>query len=278
MAYARRTRPLGARGGLMQTDARARSGYRSHTVLEGKNAAFDWDSFDPVDYVEHNYATLRQDDGKILVEMREYFAAAGIPHREPGKGIDVGSGPNLYPALAMLPFCKEITLSDVSASNIKYLDSEVLDFSKSWDDFWNVLAESSPYSRIKDPRADLRIKATLKPGDLFKLSRAEWNIGTMFFVAESISSERHEFDRAINRFVRALKPGAPFAAAFMESSEGYWVGGRPYPAVAIGKDDVDGCLRGIAYDVSIQHWPVDTDDPLRLGYKGMILALGRASG
>jgi hypothetical protein len=266
-------------GGLMSTDTQTRAGHGLRTVIGGVNAAFDWDNFDPVDYVEHNYAVLRDDDRKILVEMRKYFAAVSVPHRAPGsRGIDVGSGPNLYPALAMLPFCGEITLSDVSASNIKYLDRQLPDYSKSWDAFWDVLAEGSPYNHVRDPRSELYFKARLKEGDLFNLPRAKWDFGTMFFVAESISSKSYEFDRAINRFMRALKPGAPFAAAFMESSEGYSVGGRPYPAVAITEKDVKRCLGGIAYDVATHRWPANTDDPLRLGYKGMILALGRAAG
>lgn len=243
------------------------------------NAHYEWDEFDPVDYVKRNYAVLREPDRRIINEVRKYFTAVADPYGAPGtRGIDVGSGPNLYPALAMLPFCGEVTLSDHAESNVEWLAQEVWSYSSIWDPFWNELTESRPYAAIRDPRAQLWYKATVQKGDLFKLPRARWDIGTMFFVAESISAERYEFQRATHRFVRALKPGKPFAAAFMAGSKGYEVGGHAFPAVEVDEADVRECLTDVAHEVDIHVWPVDPNKhvPLREGYSGMILALGRA--
>ncbi len=245
----------------------------------GRNAQYEWDEFDPVDYVKRNYAVLWETDRRILCEVRDYFTAvAGVQWRPGSRGIDAGSGPNLYPALAMLPFCGEITLSDHSQSNVEWLEQEVWSYSSIWDPFWNELIESRPYAAISDPRAQLWYKAKVQRGDLFELPRAGWDIGTMFFVAESISAEWPEFERATHRFVRALKQGSPFAAAFMAGSEGYEVGGHPFPAVQIDEADVRRCLDEVAYELDIHVWPVDASkhEPLREGYSGMILALGKA--
>ena len=54
----------------------------------------------------------------------------------------------------------------------------------------------------------------------------------MFFVAESITEDPAEFHAALARFVGALKPGAPFAAAFMAGSDGYPVAGTRFPGAA----------------------------------------------
>lgn len=241
------------------------------------NTDFDWDNFDPDHYVELNYRDVHDTDLLILDKMRDFFGAAGAAHGTSWmRGIDVGSGPNLYPALTMLPFCGEITLSDLAKSNIDWLQREVPSYSDTWDPFWERLAKAEPYASIKDPRGALRRRVQLKTGDLFDLPRGRWHMGTMFFVAESISEQWFEFYRGTHRFVRALQPGAPFAAAFMESSVGYWVGGRPFPAVDIGQSDVETCLDSIAHDVRVHRWPVDPEDRLRVGYSGMILALGRA--
>jgi hypothetical protein len=96
----------------------------------------------------------------------------------------------------------------------------------------------------------------------------------MFFTAESISAEPSEFQVALASFIRSLRPGSPFAAAFMRNSEGYSVGVRQFPAVAITEDDVKCCLAHDTKDLTIHKIGL-TNKPLRTGYGGMILATGR---
>ena len=60
----------------------------------------------------------------------------------------------------------------------------------------------------------------------------------MFFVAESITEDPEEFRAAVASFVSALKPGAPFATAFMAGSHGYPVADTCFPALPITPDDV----------------------------------------
>jgi hypothetical protein len=243
-----------------------------------RNADYEWDEFDPVDYVKRNYAVLREPDRRIINEVRRYFTAVAGRRSPQTHGIDVGSGANLYPALAMLPFCNEVILSDRSESNVEWLTEEVGWYSAIWDPFWAELTESRPYARIGDPRTELFSRAKVCKADLFELPEDAWDIGTMFFVAESISADRREFRRATQRFVRALKPDRPFAAAFMAGSKGYEVGGHPFPAVEVDEADVRDCLNDVAHEVDIRVWPVDPikHEPLREGYSGMILALGKA--
>jgi hypothetical protein len=102
-------------------------------------------------------------------------------------------------------------------------------------------------------------------------------MGTMFFVACSLSNDMDEFQRAVDCFVRALRRGAPFAVAFMEKSKGYAVDGTFFPAVEIDRTNVDRALAALAYDVHIDR--ITTNNPLRDGYDGaMIVAVGRACG
>jgi hypothetical protein len=94
----------------------------------------------------------------------------------------------------------------------------------------------------------------------------------MFFVSCSLSNHLGEFRRSMKRFLGALRPGAPFAAAFMVQSRGYPVGSIEFPAVPIGADEISRSLAFVAYDMHEIH----TDDPLRSGYDGMLLAVGKA--
>jgi hypothetical protein len=239
------------------------------------NSDVDWDSFDPEAYREHNYLTLRDDDHQIMVLIRDFFASVNV---EGGRGVDVGAGANLYPSLAMLPFCRKLDLLEFATPNVVWLKSQVEHFDDKWNPFWAVYRESAAYAAVDDPRALLAKIGSVRRSNLFSLPEARWDLGTMFFVACSLSSVIEEFHQAAHRFVRSLKPGAPFAAAFMEGSEGYPAGDARFPAVRIRVPDVAESLASVAYDVDITRI-TSGDDPLRDGYSGgMILATGRSTG
>jgi NNMT/PNMT/TEMT family protein len=237
------------------------------------NGDFDWDSFDSNWYRDHNYRSLRDDDQQIIEIVRDYFSAAGVTH---ARGVDVGSGANLYPALAMLPFCRRLDLREVSASNVAWLKGQLDAFDGCWDAFWSIFQEEPEYAALSDPRATLAAITVVEQASVFDLPIAEWDLGTMFFVACSISTDLREFHRAVHCFTRSLKPDSPFATAFMEKSEGYFVGDIWFPAVAIEAQDVVDALAPVAYDVRVDR--IHTGTPLRDGYGGMLLATGRVAG
>lgn len=247
------------------------------------NSDAPWDAFDPQAYVDHNYGRLRSDDAKILEVVRKHFAdhfrdtldATGARLR----GIDVGPGANLYPSMSMLPWCETITLYEHSAANVGYLRGQRESYDAHWDQFWDALCEQEVYARrVADPRAAFARAARIEQGNLFDLGeRSErWQIGTMFFVAESLSTSEAEFLLAVERFMRVLEPGAPFAAAFMEGSLGYQVGDTLFPACSVTTADVRRSLSPFAEGEDVAITPVGMPGgALREGYEGMIVACGR---
>src|SRR5690606_18943386 len=137
------------------------------------NVDCPWDQFDPEWYVDHNYGVLREDDKDILKWMRDFFVEFLGENRH-YRGIDLGAGANLYPALAMLPFCDEITLVERGAANRRWLRREISGphgYRGTWDPFWETLAEAEPYARCADPRKALRDRARVQYGDVFQLAR-----------------------------------------------------------------------------------------------------------
>lgn len=239
----------------------------------GDNASCPWDEFDPEWYVEHNYRTLRDDDRRIIDWVQRFFAEVADPKRPVLRAIDVGSGANLYPALSMLPYCQEIELRERGAQNVKWLTQEIQNYSDLWDQYWDVLT-AEPYRQIAHPRQAVKERVRARPGNLFDLGTGRWDMGTMFFVAESLTDRPREFQDAVGKFVGALKRNAPFAVAFMRGSTGYKVNKVRFPAVAVSRVDVEYCLEQIASEVQIKE--ISSDQWLRDGYKGMILAVGRA--
>lgn len=242
-----------------------------------RNADCPWDSFDSDSYLAHNYRVLHELDRAIIDRLADFFGSLA-PSRPRWHGIDVGTGTNLYPALSMLPMTETITLWEHSLPNIRWLEQSLRPYGQVWDPFWQALAASCEvYRRFPQPRVSLPARVKLEKASVFDLPEAGWDIGTMFFVAESITSVRSEFVVATTRFVRALRPGSPFAAAFVRNSDGYTVGGQRFPAVAVTEDDIGGVLEQEAEQVEIHL--IGSAQRFREGYDGMVLATGkRAAG
>lgn len=246
-----------------------------------RNSDYPWDEFDPFDYLAHNYSGMREDDAQILDLTHAWFAehaaggsaTNGAADEAGAHGIDVGCGPNLYPGLAMLPVCRSVTLVDYSHSNISWLRSHLTNCGEIWRPYWELISPGDCRGGFEDARGWLAERGRIQHGSVFDLPPATWDLGTMFFVAESITADHAEFSDAVSRFLRALRPGAPFAAAFMEHSQGYDIAGVMFPAVRIGEDEVRRCLSRYAADVRI-HRVATRPAPLRPGYTGMLLALG----
>jgi NNMT/PNMT/TEMT family protein len=236
------------------------------------NQDFAWDAFDSAEYFQRNYESLRDDDAQIINMVADFFHATG-PEQWRQRALDVGSGANLYPALTMLPFASEVTLCERSHRNRVWLEQELAQPHSSWKDFWRQIGAHRPqYDRIAEPLDLLKHNATVLKGNIFTLKPNQFDIGTMFFVAESITTRMAEFERATQAFVRSLVPKAPFAAAFMRRSTGYSVGPNQFGACSVTEQDVERCLATEALIKDIQI--VESHD-LRDGYSGMIVATGR---
>ncbi|MXM62044.1 methyltransferase [Streptomyces sp. HUCO-GS316] len=240
------------------------------------NADAPWDAFDPQAYFSHNYQTMMPVDAEIIALVRTHFSDhfRRSPDR-PARAIDVGSGANLYPALAMLPWCEEITLLERAQQNVEYLRKQWESYDPSWDDFWRLLCQDEAYAELSDdPRSRFGKVAAIEPGNLFDLvgRQGQWSLGTMFFVAESLSTSHGEFQQALKCFMHCLTPGAPFAAAFMEHSQGYEVGGTHFPACDVSESEIRTSLDNYADE--LRTYRVGRPNELRQGYTSMIVACG----
>lgn len=261
-----------------------------HSATSARNAEFPWDRFNASSYWEHNYRLIRDDDAEVLELTQAWFASALADARlgtvsavgadalgAPGAGLhglDVGCGPNLYPGLAMLPLCRTVTLLDYSAANVAWLRSHLEHCDEVWRPYWELVSPAGSRGGFDEARAWLAERGRIAHGNLFDLPEANWDLGTMFFVAESITEDHAEFDVALTRFLRALRPGAPFAAAFMEQSLGYEVDGIRFRSVAVGIAEIDAYLAHRTSELKIHRVEI-RPAPLRAGYAGMLLALGR---
>jgi hypothetical protein len=255
-------------------------------TMHVRNAEARWSDFASDEYRRHNYATLHPEDREIIERVSHFFIRAFGTRPRAQRAIDVGSGSNLYPALLMLPWTEKVLLTDFSDRNVGWLRENVWRDGARWDwqPFWHELSGREGYNQVSEPRKQLKLACASNPGlagierySIFDLPPGRWQLGTMFFVAESITSEAEEFNAAVARFVGALQPGSPFAAAFMKDSAGYEVSGISFPALRVSPDDVTKCFSDLgATDLNV--YLNETQDRVREGYEGMIVATGIVGG
>jgi NNMT/PNMT/TEMT family len=255
------------------------------TAAPTRNADVTWNDFPSQDYWHRNYKELQSADKEIIRLVGSFFSKTFRRHPHVHRAIDVGSGTNLYPALLMLPWAEHILLTDYSESNVRWLRSEVMDdeVAWTWQPFWRELQALEGYNQLSEPRKQLRMactgkgpKPTVEERSVFDLPSKQWQLGTMFFVAESITRDREEFEKAIASFVGALEPHSPFAAAFMKGSEGYPLGETDevtYPALPVTAGDIrKHLIRLRVSKLSVKE--LETLQLVRDDYEGMIVATG----
>ncbi|GAA1828529.1 SCO2525 family SAM-dependent methyltransferase [Actinomadura chokoriensis] len=247
---------------------------QDRSVKSSFNRDVAWNQMDLSTYWQSNYREPHGDDLSFIA-MIGAFMVDHLQGRTDLRGVDVGTGANLYPAFSMLPFCSALTLIDLSPSSIDWLTRELGGSLAAWLPFWDEFAKIPAYAAAGPLHEAVRARARIEieRASVFDLPGEQWDVGTMFFVAESISGDRAEFRAALARFIRALRPGAPFAVAFMENSEGWRVGDQDFPAVAVSISDVVASMPFCTQLHQVKRLSA-AEKPIRPGYTGMILACG----
>jgi hypothetical protein len=241
-----------------------------------RNGAAPWSDFDADVYWKSNYATIFPEDAQILRHASTFMIRACSGRPPVGAAVDVGAGTNLYPALLMLPWVERIVFTEYVPANIEWLRENlaVAPGEWAWQSFWDLLAGLPGYAEIEHPRRRLAVSHDIRRLSIFDLPPRTWDLGSMFFVADGITSDEDEFKHALNSFLGALTPGAPFMMAFMEGSSGYDVSGIRFPAVNITQESLGALLAAL---------PVTSTDVLRTdnsvrrlrpGYDAMLLVTG----
>jgi NNMT/PNMT/TEMT family len=241
-----------------------------------RNDAVAWSAFDAGEYWKINYASVLPEDSEIMQCASKFLIeACGAP--APTKlAVDVGAGTNLYPALLMLPWVDRIVFTEYAESNIGWLNENLADTPDEWhwQPFWDRVAELPCYRAIDNPRRRLAAACEIRTLSIFDLPARTWDLGSMFFVADGMSTEEEEFEAAVRAFLNALVPGSPFLMAFMEGSTGYDVHDVRYPAVRVTPRSLDGLLAELPVSGTSVLRTDNSVKRLRPGYDAMLLVTG----
>ncbi len=241
-----------------------------------RNDAVQWSDFDSGEYYKINYASVLPEDAEIIQCASKFLIeACGEPARLK-LAVDVGAGTNLYPALLMLPWAERIVFTEYASPNIDWLSENLADAPGEWrwQPFWDLLAGLPCYRAVEHPRRLLAAAHEVRTLSIFDLPRRTWDIGSMFFVADGMTTDEAEFEAAVRAFLDALLPGSPFLMAFMEGSDGYDVHGRRFPSVNVTPRSLDALLAGLPVTGTSVLRTDNSVRRLRPGYDAMLLVTG----
>jgi hypothetical protein len=251
---------------------------KSSKPAPGANADYSWDEFDTEAYFTHYYRELHPDDERVIRRTVAALAAA-TPAGDALDVVDVGTGPNLFPLFAALPRASRLTVWEYAPTNVAWLKAEIErdDMRPQFEEFWAVVRDAWGSARAlpDNPYPALRAKADIRRGSIFDLPERQWDAGTMFFCADSITERLEEFDRACGCFARAVKPGGVLAAAFLLRSGGYVVADRDFPVLTLTTPDIAAVFDRLATNIEVEEIGI-VEEEIRSGYSGMLFLTGHA--
>lgn len=218
----------------------------------------------------------------LIKGTMEAIESLGIRPKSLRLMADVGTGPNLYPAMLLAPFIMSkdqgarIDLIEYAQPNLSYLHSlfsghSSLPPADIWDKFETFMTEYSSVWRGTLNR--MRSLAKVCRGSIFNLRPDTYDAISSFFVPESITESRQECDKAINCLLSAVKPGGLVIVGHMLNSTGYPAGAnRHFPAVPLTIDDLRQIYKGKLESVTIVEPPLTPE--VRDDYEGAAVVVG----
>ena len=237
-----------------------------------RNHDVDWDTWPVEEYLTENYREVHPADLAVIDHHSRYYRQ--FPADTFERSVEFGAGPNLYPLMLAAGVSRHIHAIEPSANSVAYLRQQLRDVPEaSWAAFYQACRERLP-TLPEDPR-DALSRVTVAQVRAQDVDPGAYDLGSMHFVAESVTEDRDEFEALCGLFVRSVRPEAPVVAAFMENMGRYGLGdGSRWPGYPVDADKVAAAFDGITTELHIDR--IDADETLPdYGYTGMVLLTAR---
>lgn len=237
-----------------------------------RNRDADWDAWPVADYLAENYRRLHRADEAVIDHHSAVYAA--IPAGSLDRTVEVGAGPNLYPLAMAAAASRLVHAVEPSAASVAYLRGQLRDGpDPTWDPFYARCRRRNPALPPSLAQALSRVRVTR--ADAFALPEGRYALGSMNFVAESVTEDRAEFAAFCGAFARAVRPGGHLVASFMENMGRYSIsGGREWPGVPVDSEKISEAFAPYTVDLVVRRIDADPDLP-DWGYTGMVLLSAR---
>jgi len=205
----------------------------------------DWRKWNPRSYLSQYYMTptIPSDELSILRHILPFLRSRTHPF---SKAIDVGAGPTLHHAIALIPYVAELHLSDYLTNNLKHIRKwlDSAPDAHNWDTYIKeiILLENTKET-LNERKALLREKITLLTKiDLKKqhplASREKYPLVTSFYCADSIAQTKSQWRSYMRHLFQLVAPGGAIILSALHHAQQYIVGVHAFPSANITQGDL----------------------------------------
>lgn len=245
-----------------------------------------FEPFNPRAYLQEYYSCLGTENRALLQFLHEAYASI-FRERQAARMLEFGGGPTLYQLISAAKYPVSIDFSDYLDENLreiqKWLHNQPGAFC--WDNYlqYALEQEGSPSdARARAQRAhDMRTRVqrllvcdAKRPDPLGAHYRAHYDIVSVNFVLESITTDMAEWDRLIEHVVSLVQPAGHLLMCAITGATSYRVGDRFFPAVPISLALLEERLRQHQFAIS-QSRVIDAEHQDQQGYDGICMVLAK---
>src|SRR6266508_2879876 len=245
-----------------------------------------FEPFNPQAYLQEYYSHLGEENRALLHFLHEAYACI-FTETDVARILEFGGGPTLYQLISAAKYPVAIDFSDYLDENLreiqKWLQNQPGMFS--WDDYLRYVLDQEGVSsdvRARDQRAH-RIRT--KVGRLLACDakqydplganyRARYDIVSVNFVLESITTDMVEWDRLIDNVTSLVRPDGYLLMCAITGATSYRVGDRFFPAVPISPELLEGKLQQQHFSILRSH-AIKAEQKNLQGYYGICMVLAR---
>lgn len=254
-------------------------------ILQASIYYNEWSDFDPYEYTERNYLNngeILPDDKLIIRHAIKTLKQLGIKPGSLKRVADVGTGPNLYPAMILSPFVApnaEIELLEFATqrSYLAKLLNETHDQKHAiiWRKFEEFMIEVGG-EIYEESEKKVKKQAIIQYGNIFDLLENTYDFISSYFVAESIVDSQMPFREAIQSLGKAIKHDGILMIAHVVGSDGWYAGkGTHFPAINLTAEQIKQVYLDVDLDI-ISTIAVSHDiQSFREGYHGIMLVIAQ---
>lgn len=218
-----------------------------------------WAAFNPEAYSTENYEVIQEVDRSLAGLLVDAWKRRGKVERT----LEVGTGANLYPALAASEHSARLLLTDLNTANLDWIREQQLHLDPHWIEFGST---SLPYREAASRLA----MAEVRQLSLHHLSTLvhRYPVIQMFFVVDSMTSDLQEVRDCLAQLHDALTPDGTLFGVFTLGSRGYCVARSAFPATKLTEDALRRELRGVGFQ-QVQITEAE-GDKFRAGYDSVV--------
>jgi NNMT/PNMT/TEMT family len=217
----------------------------------------DFKLFSPPAYLDAYYSNWDVEDDFHMTFL--HAAYKSIPKQE--KLLEIGGGPAIHQLVSARHKVERITFGEYLSANrheiLKWKKGDATAFN--WDPYFEYAArlENSNES-IADMKQTLRSKLRnivpcdiLRQPPMLRHSNRLYDIVSVHFCAESITSKREEFHTAMSNILSFLNPGGYLVISFLRAAGMYPVGTERFCAYPVCEDEVTELLNAMSCKIEM---------------------------